>query len=929
MRSRVLSRAVAPHLVGRAQELEQFDGFARRVTDRIGSVVCVVGEPGIGKTALLTVVRDGLLERGVEVLEVALDETDRRRPLSIVRSLFPGATNSESGSAIDKAIGAVERLAANGPVALLVDDLQWADDSSLDVVNAIGRRAVTLGVLVIATARRQPTSTQVLRFQELAAASGACLRPDPLDARQVAELVADRVNGRPGPRLLGLVSSTAGNPFLVTELVVGLVEDGQVIESDGDAELAVDAPLPVDLSRRLATRTLTALPGGELLVRTAAVMPGGVTVDELAEILDLPISQVLVSALAAVEVGVFVDVETRLMFRHDLLRQSVLDQTPSSIRRTLSRHAADVLTARLADPDRVTACLLEATDVDDPRDVQRLFVVGRSYLADHPSAAADLLERGLDGLAPGDQRVHEVVIDLGWALVAAGRSAEVEALLRARIGEFRLDEPIAIQRLRGGAAALAGRLDHVAEHYADLDASAVVGMYDSNDAESVDAVAELAQLRASMGRVDEAVSLLDWVEASPTAPSLGRAVTIACVRSLLAAVGGRFEESATFARSALSRLQTDGASAAASPTSHLTLAIALDQLGDSTGALRATQVGAGPPMPVWGTPMLQFFAGVTLFRRGDWDDALAEVDGGLHAADEAGFGMAAFWPPSIGALIATARGDAPAAHRWLDHARTETSSLALGREWLAYATALTLEADGDRGGAASVVVFAAEAIVAAELPALLLNGGPEMVRLLLDDGRVTLAQTVSDELVSLTDVTGSPVVAALAGWSTGLMDSDPAPIVHAAERLLAVPRVPEAARALADAAVVTARLGVRNDARLLAKRAFELYDGLGADFWWRRLSSQLRNDGVDLRPRRGPKRPSSGWASLTTSEQTIIGLVGAGLTNTEIAERLIVSRRTVESHLGRVYTKMQFHSRAQLIAAAARRVQDSAGEHGE
>ena len=808
MRSRVLSGAVAPHLVGRAQELQQFDELTRRVIDGDGAVVCVVGEPGIGKTALLTAIRDALQERGTDVHEVALDETDRRRPLAIVRALFPGSPHSEPGRAIDRAIGVVELLAAQGPVALLVDDLQWADDSSLDVVNAIARRAVTLGVLVAATTRHAPMSKQVARFQDLAEANGACLRPEPLDDHQVAELVADRVGARPGGRLLDFVASSAGNPFLLTELLTGLIEDGLVIELDGVAELVVDAPLPVDLSRRLATRTLTAMPSGELLVRAAAVMPGGVTVDELAEILDLPISQVLVSALEGVELGVFVDVDTRLMFRHDLLRQSVLDHTPKSIRRTLSHHAAEVLAARSADPDRVTACLLEATDVDDPHDVARLLDIGRSYLADHPSAAADLLERALDGLAPGDRRIRDVVIALGWALVEGGRSDEVEALLCTWVGDFRPDEPISIQRLRGEAAALAGRIDHVAAHYADLDASTAMGMYDRNDAEAVDAIAELARLRASMGRSGEAVTLLDWVQASPTAPSVSRQVTIACVRSLVAAVAGRFEESATFAHRALSVLETGGVGAAASPTSHLSLAIALDQLGDPVGALRATTlVRSASAMPAWGPPMLQFFAGVTLFRRGDWDDALAEVDAGLRTADEAGFGMAAFWPPSVGALISTARGETSAAHRWLDHAHTETSSLALGREWLAYATALTLEADGDCDGAASMVAFAAEAIIAAEVPALLLNGGPEMVRLLLDGGRVALARTIADELASLTNATASPVVAALAGWSKGLIAGDPDPIVNAAEMLGAVPRVPEEARALADAAVVTARVG--------------------------------------------------------------------------------------------------------------------------
>jgi DNA-binding CsgD family transcriptional regulator len=61
-----------------------------------------------------------------------------------------------------------------------------------------------------------------------------------------------------------------------------------------------------------------------------------------------------------------------------------------------------------------------------------------------------------------------------------------------------------------------------------------------------------------------------------------------------------------------------------------------------------------------------------------------------------------------------------------------------------------------------------------------------------------------------------------------------------------------------------------------------------------------------------------GWDSLTPSETTIVQLVSEGLTNTEIGERLYVSRRTVESHLGRVYVKLELSTRAQLVAAAMR-----------
>ena len=142
--------------------------------------------------------------------------------------------------------------------------------------------------------------------------------------------------------------------------------------------------------------------------------------------------------------------------------------------------------------------------------------------------------------------------------------------------------------------------------------------------------------------------------------------------------------------------------------------------------------------------------------------------------------------------------------------------------------------------------------------------------------------------------------------------------------------MPEAARAYHDLAILLAGRGEADHARTAAKEAFSRYQQLGATDSGRLLRNDLHAVGLEVRTTRTPTRPLSGWASFTPSEEAVVALVGEGLTNTEIADRLFVSRRTVESHLGRVYAKISLSSRPQLVAASitrrhATRVGDPSG----
>jgi DNA-binding CsgD family transcriptional regulator len=82
---------------------------------------------------------------------------------------------------------------------------------------------------------------------------------------------------------------------------------------------------------------------------------------------------------------------------------------------------------------------------------------------------------------------------------------------------------------------------------------------------------------------------------------------------------------------------------------------------------------------------------------------------------------------------------------------------------------------------------------------------------------------------------------------------------------------------------------------------------------WARTSLTPRGRGRGQR-----KRPTSGWASLTPAERDVVRLVSKGLSNNDVATRLFVSPRTVQTHLTHVYTKLSLTSRVQLVQEAAR-----------
>jgi len=244
-------------LLGREAELERLVAASRAARDGHGTIVLISGEPGIGKTALLTALVTQTADDGARVAAGAAEELGQRVPFAAVAGCL-GLTTGSAGAAdrgaaeiagmlrgsfrpsggsfpavdaeflITEAIlGLVDRWCAAGAVVLAVDDLQWADPASLMVLRRLGRIASQLPLLITATRRSGAGGADVDRLVRSWEARNAELLPlGPLDDLSVATLASQAADGQaadalPADGLLadglaGKLAAAAGNPLYVT-----------------------------------------------------------------------------------------------------------------------------------------------------------------------------------------------------------------------------------------------------------------------------------------------------------------------------------------------------------------------------------------------------------------------------------------------------------------------------------------------------------------------------------------------------------------------------------------------------------------------------------------------------------------------------------------------------------------------------------------
>jgi DNA-binding CsgD family transcriptional regulator len=930
-------------LVGRDSEMALLTGLIKEVARGRGNSVLVEGEPGIGKSSLVRAAIAQAQEAGCQVFWGAGDELGQELPLlpfldglrvrepsvnprreTIVR-LLRGEVAADRGTDVpamlaEQLLALVAEQCAVQPTILVIDDLQWADQASVTLWGRLARSARQSALLLVGTMRPVPQRDDLLALRRMVD-DATRLQLTRLTGVAVAELVAALAGGRPDGSLLQLAEGAAGNPLYVTELVAALARGSRLTVTDAGAAELAGGSAPGSLSAAIADRLgFVAGPVREVL-RAAALLGTDFAVPDLAIVLGRSVADLIPAVDEACAAGVLAESGHGLGFRHPLIRAALYDEMPAPVRAAWHRDAGRALAEADAPADRVARQMLRAVGglggTAEPMDEWMLDWLARTadpLVGQAPAVAAELLTRAVARSPAGSAR-H------GWL---ASRLADA----RYRIGDTAAAEQVANRAL---------------EHATEPDLL-------------VDLHWTLAQCRMRAGSSAESLAALDRALASPGISARHRA-RLLVLAARTHSIVGEVEKAGQVAASALAAASEAGDNWAMGWALHvLTLVTAVQ--GHVTDALplfdRALAVTESDPALTDLRLLLQINKAVTLGNLDRYEEALAAAGEARHLADQVGTAMRAHahgalgqllfetgrWgealaevqilpenlkEPSaaccdlgIAAVICFHRGETGAARRHL--AAAVPHAKRIGQRLippLTLARSLDREQDGALPEALAVLTdaFGGDTEEVEEIEALLADA----VRLAIETGDLGAAQALAGQAETLAAESEIPHRQANALYCRGLLDHDGPRLLAAAERYQEAGRLLPRAKALEAAAGYFVDTDDRTQARTAFTTAVEVYNALGAAADAARLQAAFRAHGIRRGPHAKHRRAQSGWDSLTATEIKIAAFVEEGLSNPEIAARLLLSRRTVATHVSHILKKLNVNSRIDIARESALR----------
>jgi DNA-binding CsgD family transcriptional regulator len=931
-------------LVGRDSETALLTGLIREAAKGRGSSVLIEGEPGIGKSALARAAAAEAPEAGCQVFWGAGDELGQALPLlpfldglrvrepsanprrNTIVQLLRGEVTADRGTDVpavlaEQLLALVAEQCAVRPTILVVDDLQWADQASVTLWGRLARSARQMPLLLVGMMRPTPQRDDLLALRRVVG-DAARLQLTGLSGAAVTDLVAALAGGMPDGDLLRLADGAAGNPLYLAELVAALDRSsGLTITEAGAAKLA-GGSAPSSLSAAIADRLgFVAGPVREVL-RAAALLGTDFAVPDLAIVLGRGVAELIPAVDEACTVGVLAESGHGLRFRHPLIRAALYDDMPAPVRAAWHRDAGRALAEAGAPPDRVARQMLRAVagpgDATEPVDEWMLDWLARTadpLVAQAPGVAAELLTRAVASSSADSAQHGWLASRLADALYRIGDRAVAEQVANRALEHAA--EPDLLVDLHWTLAQCRMLAGFSAESLATLDrALASPGISARHRARLL---VLAARTHMNLGTVETAGRVATSALAAASEASDNWAMGWALLMmALVTAVQGNVTDSLPLFDRALTVTQSDPALTDLRLLLQINKAVTLGNLDRYEEALTvagqarhlADQVGT-----TFRLAQAHAALGQLLFQTGRWEDALAEV-GMVH--EDLKEPAVAGCDLGIAAVISFHRGEVGAARGRLAAAAPHAERL--GRRLitsLALARSLDCEHDGalPEALAALTDAFDGSTEEVEEIEDLL----PDAVRLATETGDLSTAQALAGHAATLAAESEIPHRQANALYCRGLLDHDASRLLAAAEHYDDAGRPLPRAKALEAAAGHFVDAGDRGQARAAFTLAVDVYTSLGAAADIAQLQATFRAHGIRRGPHAKHRRARSGWDSLTATEIKIAAFVEEGLSNPEIAARLLLSRRTVATHVSHVLKKLDVHSRTDIARESALR----------
>ena len=933
---------IAEQIVGREPELESLAAFLDTPLTGAGALL-LAGEPGIGKTTLWRAAVEDARGRGYRVLACRPAESETKLSFAALGDLLEGAADealpvlpepqrraleiallrADAGGSPPRQravavgfLGVLHALAASGPLLLAIDDAQWLDRSSARVLEFVLRRLGTSASRVLVSVRAAKLAELPLGL-EGAFPNMRLQRVEvgPLSVGALGRLLRGRLDvSFPRPTLLQLHRTAGGNAFFALELARALAHR--------EEQFPPGAPLPVPASlHALLGERLARLPAGvrEVLALVAAVdrptqellaASSGATPRRVARLLD--------QATAA---GVIEFDDGRILFTHPLIAAAISSQLEPLRRRQLHRRLAKVVTdseerarhlaAAAVEPDREVAAVLEEA-------------AERAHSRGAPDAAAELGERSAALTPPGLRaETHRRRLASAQFHFEAGNTARARTLLEGELaalpsGPERAEVLLRLRILVGlaesrhaaneflrEALAEAGDDDPIrASLHVQLAWNLMLIGYIPSGEQEARAALEVAERLADTALLAQTLAILAYLRFY-----LGRGIDTAAIERAL-----ELERSCPV-------LGLDQRPS----TVFALLLMGVDQLDEARGRLERLRDDASERGDATVQSILSYLSRLEC-RAGNWQRAAAYAEDALELALESGRGLIEAQALNDKCWVETHQGKVESARR--DGTRARELAERSGTIWIAsfshaYLGFLELSCD-DLAAAEHHLRTAARLYEQRGFG----DPGwyaffPDWIEVLIARGDLEEARSTLDAFEAKGRALDRAWVLATAGRCRGLLAAatgDREASLAAFEGALAqhqrVARPFDLGRTLLAKGTVLRHDRQRRAARESLEEALAFFQQLGAPLWAEKARAELA--------RIGGRAPASG--QLTPTEQRVAALVADGSSNKEVAAALVVTVKTVEANLSRVYAKLGVRSRTELARRLSRADTEAAGK---